>query len=55
MYPGTFAETHPDKPAYIMARTGKAVTYKELDEASNRGARLLRSLGLRPGDGIGLG
>jgi long-chain acyl-CoA synthetase len=54
MYPGTFAKTHPDKPAYIMARTGTAVTYKELDQASNRGAQLLRSLGLRMGDGIAI-
>ena len=54
MYPGTFAETHPDKPAYIMARTGAAVTYRELDRASNRAARLFRSLGLRVDDGIAL-
>jgi long-chain acyl-CoA synthetase len=54
MYPGTFAETHPDKPAYIMARTGTAVTYAELNQASNRGAQLFRSLGLGCGDGIAL-
>jgi long-chain acyl-CoA synthetase len=52
MYPGAIAKSNPDKRAYVMAASGEAVTYRELDERSNRGARLLRSLGLRPGDGI---
>jgi long-chain acyl-CoA synthetase len=52
MYPGIHAKTNPDKPAYVMAAGGEAVTYGQLDERSNRGAHLLRSLGLRPGDGI---
>jgi long-chain acyl-CoA synthetase len=30
------------------------VTYRELDERSNQGAQLLRSLGLRPGDAIAI-
>ena len=46
MHPGAHAKTHPDKPAYIMAASGETVTYRELDEASNRGAQLFRSLGL---------
>ena len=44
----------PDKPAIIMAESGEVVTYRELDERSNRGAQLFRSLGLRPGDVIAL-
>ena len=54
MYPATYARTTPDKPAYIMASTGEVVTYRELDEASNRCAQLFRALGLRTGDSIAL-
>jgi fatty-acyl-CoA synthase len=52
MYLGEFARTTPDKPAVIMARTGAAITYRELDERSCRFAHYLRSLGLRAGDRI---
>ena len=54
MYPGAIAKETPDKPAYVMAASGDIVTYGQLDEASNRGAQLLRSLGLLPGDGIAI-
>jgi acyl-CoA synthetase (AMP-forming)/AMP-acid ligase II len=54
MYPGTHARTTPDKPAYVMAGSGEVVTYRQLDEGSNRCAQLFRSLGLRPGDAIAL-
>jgi len=54
MHPGTHAETTPDKPAYIMAASGEAVTYRALDDGSNRCARLFRALGLAPGDGIAI-
>jgi len=54
MYPGTHAETNPDKAAYVMARSGEVVTYKELDERSNRLANLFRSAGLQRGDHIAL-
>ena len=37
-----------------MAGTGKAITYRELDELSNQGAHLFRSLGLKAGDHIAL-
>src|SRR3978361_2080527 len=53
-HPSIYARTQPDKIAYQMAGTGKAITYRELDERSNRGAQLFRSLGLRPGDHIAL-
>jgi len=54
MYPGAHAQTTPDKPAYIMAGSGEVVTYRQLDERSNRCAQLLRSLGLQRGDHIAL-
>jgi long-chain acyl-CoA synthetase len=52
MYPGTYAETTPDKPAYIMGGTGETVTYRELNDRSNQLAQLLYDRGLRPGDSI---
>jgi long-chain acyl-CoA synthetase len=52
MYPGEIAQKQPDKIATLMARSGRATTYGELDARSNQGARLLRSLGLRQGDAI---
>jgi long-chain acyl-CoA synthetase len=53
-HPSIHARTHPDKIAYQMAATGKAITYRELDELSNQGAQLFRSLGLKAGDHIAL-
>ena len=47
-----FAERTPDKPALIMAGSGEAVTYAELEARSNRFAHLLRALGIRAGDHI---
>ncbi len=52
MYPGTHAEAKPDHPAYIMAATAQVITYRELDEGSNRLAHLLRKAGLERGDHI---
>ncbi len=52
MHPVRHAQTNPDKPAYIMAASGETVTYAELDARANQGAHLLRSLGLKRGDGI---
>src|SRR5258708_38561716 len=48
------ARSNPDKPAYIMAGSGEAVTYRRLDQQSNRIAQLFRSLGLKAGDHIAL-
>jgi long-chain acyl-CoA synthetase len=53
-HPSIHAKTTPDKIAYQMAGTGKAITYRELDELSNQGAHLFRSLGLKAGDHIAL-
>ncbi len=54
MHPGKHAETHPEKPAIIMAESGETISYAELEARSNRVAQLLRSLGLQPGDSIAL-
>ena len=54
MYPGAFLETHPDKPALIMAGSGFTQTFAELDAAANRLSRLLRAAGLQPGDHIAM-
>jgi fatty-acyl-CoA synthase/long-chain acyl-CoA synthetase len=53
-HPSIHARTFPDKIAYRMAGTGKAITYRELDELSNQGAHLFRALGLKAGDHIAL-
>ncbi|PHQ70258.1 MAG: acyl-CoA synthetase [Sneathiella sp.] len=47
-----FAQTIPDKPAYIMAGTGEIVTYRQLDQRSNQAAHYFRSLGLSVGDHV---
>ena len=51
-HPSVHARTQPDKIAYQMAGSGKAITYRELDELSNQGAHLFRALGLKAGDHI---
>jgi long-chain acyl-CoA synthetase len=51
-YPGTFAETTPDKPAYVMAGTGEVVTYAQLHASACRLSQFFRSLGLQPGDHV---
>ena len=53
-HPSIHARTTPDKIAYLMAGSGKSLTYRQLDERSNRGAQLFRSLGLRAGDHMAL-
>ncbi|MEZ5960437.1 MAG: acyl-CoA synthetase [Hyphomonadaceae bacterium] len=54
MHPATHAKTDPDRVAYVMAGSGEAVTYGELDARSNQGAQLFRSLGLKVGDVIAI-
>ena len=54
MFPGDYAKTTPDKPAYIMAATGEVVTYQQLDDAANRLSNLLRAAGLEVGDHIAI-
>jgi long-chain acyl-CoA synthetase len=47
VYPGKGAAKCADKPAFVMAETGEAVSYAELEARSNRLAHLLRAHGLR--------
>src|SRR3984885_2743589 len=47
MYPGTHAKSRADQPAFIMAQTGEAVTYAELEARTNRLAHFLRNRGLQ--------
>ncbi|MGB3696311.1 MAG: acyl-CoA synthetase [Gordonia sp. (in: high G+C Gram-positive bacteria)] len=54
MYPGTFAETTPDKPALIRPATGETVTYRQLADNSARIANHLRELGIGEGDTIAI-
>src|SRR5262245_6663702 len=51
---GVIAAVQPDKIAYVMADSGIAVTFGELEATSNQGAQLFRRLGLKPGDHIAL-
>ena len=52
MHLGSVAAETPNKPAVIMAGSGRVVTFAELDAASNRLAHVLSDAGLRPGDHI---
>ena len=54
MHPSHFAKTSPDKPAFIMGRSGEVVTYLQLEQRSNQIAHLLRSLGLKADDHIAI-
>ena len=46
MYPGHHATQHPDRPAFVMASSGQAVTYAEFEARANRLAHVLRAQGL---------
>jgi acyl-CoA synthetase (AMP-forming)/AMP-acid ligase II len=54
MYPGVYAAKTPDRPAYVMAESGREITYAELEASSNQGAHLFRSLGLQRGDHVAI-
>jgi long-chain acyl-CoA synthetase len=54
MYPGVHAQTQPDRPAVVMAGSGRSLTYRQLDDRSRRLAHLLRGAGLRRGDHVAL-
>src|SRR6266576_1991686 len=47
MYPGNHTGPKADQPAFIMAQSGKTVTYAELDARTNRLAHFLRNRGLK--------
>ncbi|HEV2369991.1 MAG TPA: AMP-binding protein, partial [Acidimicrobiales bacterium] len=52
-HPWVHAESQPDAPAVIMD-DGTTVSYEQLRDRSNRGARFLRARGLAPGDHIAI-
>ena len=54
MHTSVHAQRTPDKAAYVMADSGEVVTFRQLEDASNRFAQLLRSIGLVAGDRIAL-
>ncbi|WNG83539.1 acyl-CoA synthetase [Mycobacterium sp. ITM-2016-00316] len=54
MFPGTHAKSDPDRPAVILAETGRTVTYGELEQRSASIASALHGLGLGRGDVIAL-
>jgi long-chain acyl-CoA synthetase len=54
MFPGTHAASAPNRPAVVMAGSGKTLTYGQLDDNSARLASALHALGLRSGDVIAL-
>ena len=47
MYTGKHVDLRPLQPAFIMAATGEAVTYRELEARCNRLAHLFRKRGLK--------
>ncbi|AEG47865.1 o-succinylbenzoate--CoA ligase [Sphingobium chlorophenolicum L-1] len=49
-HPFIFARTTPQKPAVIMAESGRSLSFAELEDRANRTAHLLRSLGIQRGD-----
>ena len=54
MYPGHWATVFPDKPAVIDSSNGAVRSYGELNDRSNRLARLMWDRGLRRGDRVSI-
>ncbi len=54
MYPGTFAQSAPERAAVIMGSTGEVITYRQLDEGSNRFAHFLRQIPFGPDDVVAI-
>ena len=54
MHPASHAQTHPDKPAVIMAGSGEIITYRTLDARSNQVAQLVRAHGIAVGETVAL-
>lgn len=48
-HPRLHALTHPDKPAVVMSDGSASLTYAQLEARANRGAHLLRQLGIGHG------
>jgi long-chain acyl-CoA synthetase len=54
MYPAVHAASSPDKPAYILARSGQTITYRELNDRSNQLAQLFQARGLKFGEAVAI-
>jgi long-chain acyl-CoA synthetase len=50
----TYAEKKPDAAAYIMAKSGEVITWKDFDRRINRLAQYFKDMGLKPRDHIAL-
>ncbi|HKE73506.1 MAG TPA: acyl-CoA synthetase [Acidimicrobiales bacterium] len=51
-HPSAHVAERGDKPALVMGASGETLTYRQLEDASNRVAQLLRARGLRTGDRV---
>jgi long-chain acyl-CoA synthetase len=51
-HPRLHAQTDPERPAVIMTDRTRGLTYAELEDRANRGAHLIRSLGIGAGETI---
>jgi acyl-CoA synthetase (AMP-forming)/AMP-acid ligase II len=51
-HPSAHVAEHGDKHALVMGASGETRTYRQLEDASNRVAQLLRARGLRTGDRV---
>ena len=54
MHPSLIAQEHPERVAVIDGDTGKTMAYEQLDQSSNRWARLLRSVGVESGSRVAM-
>jgi long-chain acyl-CoA synthetase len=54
LHPRQHASISPAKPAVVMAASGRALSYRELDSRSNRASRCIRELGVKVGDGVAI-
>ena len=52
MYAAEIAEREPGRLALVMGESGRALTFREFEDAANRMAQFLRAQGLRRGDRI---
>ncbi|MBH5143531.1 AMP-binding protein [Rhodococcus erythropolis] len=52
MYPPSIARDRPDALAYVMASSGRSLTYDQLDRRSNQLAHRWRQEGIRSGDTV---
>ena len=54
MHLGAIAARAPERDAIVMAGSGQTITFRELDERSNRLAQLFRARGIARGDSVAI-